>query len=407
MWPEMACEGECRIVWGGFSVGKRCRSAPELNNWWQITPSTHFTRKSAPQLPCSGKSALLLTFPLTFNIPFITPLLQWTRPIMNPSSAPTVIVVPTKIIRIRVRVIILIRPLIRVRKRNTISGFERERDHANSNNHPERGLGLNLDASGDDDDKDSEGGGGILPSASSTLQGLLRKLEGEEGRQVEALTQLCEMLSIGTEDSLSTFSVDSFVPVLVGLLNHESNPDIMLLAARALTHLCDVLPSSCAAVVHYNAVSCFCARLLTIEYMDLAEQQTQIWVCLKSSCPKKWINSACESRHPQDSLDKHMVDLEMNLQMVSEEIAASLEEQSASALLRVPRATLDVLRLRDDAISLRNSIAGILDKLKKAIGSSAESIAALAKVDTVKQRMEAAYETLQDVAGLTQWKSGF
>ncbi|OMO94890.1 Oligomeric Golgi complex component [Corchorus capsularis] len=118
--------------------------------------------------------------------------------------------------------------------------------------------------------------------------------------------------------------------------------------------------------------------------------------------PKKWINSACKNRHPQDSLDKHMVDLEMKLQMISEEIAASLEEQSASALLRVPRATRDVLRLRDDAVSLRNSVAGILDKLKKAEGSSAESIAALAEVDTVKQRMEAAYETLQDAAGLTQ-----
>lgn len=31
----------------------------------------------------------------------------------------------------------------------------------------------------------------------------------------------------------------------------------------------------------------------------------------------------------------------------------------------------------------------------QAEGSSAESIAALAKVDTVRQRMEAAYETLQ------------
>ncbi|PQQ14409.1 E3 ubiquitin-protein ligase UPL3 [Prunus yedoensis var. nudiflora] len=166
---------------------------------------------------------------------------------------------------------------------------------------------------GDEDDNDSEGGVGILhqnlTSASSALQGLLRKIgaglddllpssamgsassshqsgrlkkilsglraDGEEGKQVEALTQLCEMLSIGTEESLSTFSVDSFVPVLVSLLNHESNPDIMLLAARALTHLCDVLPSSCAAVVHYGAVSCFCARLLTIEYMDLAEQSLQ------------------------------------------------------------------------------------------------------------------------------------
>lgn len=184
----------------------------------------------------------------------------------------------------------------------------KERDNVNRDNN----LGLNIDggADDDDDDDDSEGGGvGILhqnlTSASSALQGLLRKLgaglddllpssamaassshqsgrlkkilsglraDGEEGKQVEALTQLCDMLSIGTEDSLSTFSVDSFVPVLVGLLNHESNPDIMLLAARALTHLCDVLPSSCAAVVHYGAVSCFVARLLTIEYMDLAEQ---------------------------------------------------------------------------------------------------------------------------------------
>ncbi|OWM79451.1 conserved oligomeric Golgi complex subunit 7 [Punica granatum] len=121
--------------------------------------------------------------------------------------------------------------------------------------------------------------------------------------------------------------------------------------------------------------------------------------------PKKWINSACHARHPEDSLDKHLVDMEMKLQMVSEEIAASLEEQSSAALLRVPRATRDVIRLRDDASSLRGSISGILQKLKKAEGSSAESIAALAKVDTVKQRMEAAYETLQDAAGLTQLSS--
>ncbi|XP_071716765.1 E3 ubiquitin-protein ligase UPL3-like isoform X2 [Rutidosis leptorrhynchoides] len=198
-------------------------------------------------------------------------------------------------------------------KEHVVRVRDRDRDR-------ESNLGVNIDGGGehehdhDEDDDDSEGGGvGILhqnlTSASSALQGLLRKLgaglddllpssamasassshqsgrlkkilsglraDGEEGKQVEALTQLCDMLSIGTEDSLSTFSVDSFVPVLVGLLNHESNPDIMLLAARALTHLCDVLPSSCAAVVHYGAVSCFVARLLTIEYMDLAEQSLQ------------------------------------------------------------------------------------------------------------------------------------
>ncbi|KAK4385128.1 Conserved oligomeric Golgi complex subunit [Sesamum angolense] len=121
--------------------------------------------------------------------------------------------------------------------------------------------------------------------------------------------------------------------------------------------------------------------------------------------PKKWINGAVQQRHPQDPVEKHLVDLEMKLQMVSEEIAASLEEQSSAALLRVPRASRDVLRLRDEALSLRSSVANILLFLKKAEGSSAESIATLAKVDTVKRRMEAAYETLQDAAGLTQLSS--
>lgn len=177
----------------------------------------------------------------------------------------------------------------------------------------ERSLGLNLESTGnggEGDDNDSEDGVGMLQqnltSASSALQGLLRKLgaglddllpssamaaasssqqsgrlkkillaleaDGEEGKQVEALTQLCEILSIGTEDSLSTFSVDSFVPVLVNMLTYMENADIMLLAARAITHLCDVLPSSCTSVVHYGAVDSLVNKLLTIEYMDLAEQ---------------------------------------------------------------------------------------------------------------------------------------
>ncbi|CAJ1972976.1 unnamed protein product, partial [Sphenostylis stenocarpa] len=196
---------------------------------------------------------------------------------------------------------------------NSDKGKEKEQDVRIRDVERERALALNMESEGvgDDDDNDSEGGlHQNLTSASSALQGLLRRLgaglddllpatamggsasssyqsgrlkkilaglraDGEEARQLEALSQLCDMLSIGTEESLSTFSVDSFVPVLVGLLNHESNPDVMLLAARALTHLCDVLPSSCAAVVHYGAVSIFCARLLTIEYMDLAEQSLQ------------------------------------------------------------------------------------------------------------------------------------
>jgi E3 ubiquitin-protein ligase TRIP12 len=151
-----------------------------------------------------------------------------------------------------------------------------------------------------------------LASASSALHGLLAKLgaglddllpgvgmnqgrlktllaglraEGEEARQLEALMSLCDLLAIATEESLATFSLDAFVPALVHLLNAEWQPDVMLLAARALTHLADVLPASCAAIVHYGAVPCFCARLLTIEYIDLAEQSLQVNLATHPSFP--------------------------------------------------------------------------------------------------------------------------
>eukprot|EP01018_Ginkgo_biloba_P024669 Gb_07121 [translate_table: standard] len=181
---------------------------------------------------------------------------------------------------------------------------EHEEKEIEKGKEKERGGGASNDDS-DEEANDGEGIHGLHQTANSALQGLLRKLgagmddilpppmpfaqqnsrlkrilsglraEGEVGSQVEALTQLCDMLSIATEDSLCSFSVDSFVPVLVALVNHENNADIMLLAARALTHLCDVLPQSCASVVHYGGVPSFCARLLTIEYMDLAEQSLQ------------------------------------------------------------------------------------------------------------------------------------
>ncbi|KAI5075080.1 hypothetical protein GOP47_0009156 [Adiantum capillus-veneris] len=118
--------------------------------------------------------------------------------------------------------------------------------------------------------------------------------------------------------------------------------------------------------------------------------------------PKAWVNEACRSRHPEDPIDNHLSDLETKLQLISENIASSLEEQSSSSLLKVPRASREIIRLRDDAASLRSTVSSILTKLKQAEGSCAESVAALARVDVVKQRMEAAYGTLQDAAGLAQ-----
>ena len=96
--------------------------------------------------------------------------------------------------------------------------------------------------------------------------------EAETSGQLAALTELCELLSFCTEDSVSNMLADQLTPVLVKLAKHENNPDIMLFAIRALTYLCDVFPRSSSFLVRHEAVPALCQRLMVIEYLDVAEQ---------------------------------------------------------------------------------------------------------------------------------------
>ncbi|WCJ34586.1 E3 ubiquitin-protein ligase UPL4 [Euphorbia peplus] len=109
------------------------------------------------------------------------------------------------------------------------------------------------------------------------LRGALTSLtEGTDpSAQLAALTELCEVLSFSTEDSLSSTMADSLAPVLVQFARHDSNPDIMLLAIRALTYLCDVFPRASTFLVKHDAVPVLCQRLMAIEYLDVAEQCLQ------------------------------------------------------------------------------------------------------------------------------------
>ena len=75
------------------------------------------------------------------------------------------------------------------------------------------------------------------------MNSLLTGLQSDdEAVQLQSLMELCDFLSIGTEENMSGFSVDSFAPALVNLLNMEHNPDMMLLACRALSYTMEALP---------------------------------------------------------------------------------------------------------------------------------------------------------------------
>lgn len=73
----------------------------------------------------------------------------------------------------------------------------------------------------------------------------------------------------------------------ISLLNAEHNSQLMLLAARNLTLLADVLPTISSSIVRHGAVPALCARLMTIEYIDLAEQSLQVRVHAATLCLSK------------------------------------------------------------------------------------------------------------------------
>lgn len=106
--------------------------------------------------------------------------------------------------------------------------------------------------------------------------------EVDLSQQLVMLTELCEVLSFCTEDSLSGDTPNLLSPILVKLARDETSADIMLLAIRAMTYLCDVYPKSSAYLVRHDAVPALCQRLLAIEYLDVAEQVMFLHLVIRS-----------------------------------------------------------------------------------------------------------------------------
>lgn len=110
------------------------------------------------------------------------------------------------------------------------------------------------------------------------VQQLLSDIQamGDEMRQLQGLIELCDYFNMSMEELLGGFPVDQFVPTLVELLNYEHNPDMMLLATRALSYMIESIPKSTKAIVRNDAVPIFCNRLMFIQYIDVAEQTLQV-----------------------------------------------------------------------------------------------------------------------------------
>ena len=71
------------------------------------------------------------------------------------------------------------------------------------------------------------------------------------------------------------FDTEEIPPELaleLGLVSGETaNPELMILACRCLSNLIEALPSSSLQIIHHDGVQVLVQKLLSIEYIDLAE----------------------------------------------------------------------------------------------------------------------------------------
>lgn len=107
--------------------------------------------------------------------------------------------------------------------------------------------------------------------AGTKAQQLILSMQNEEeGTQLQGVMEMCQLLVMGNEETLSGFPVKQVVPVLIKLLQMEHNFDMMNHACRALTYLMEALPRSSVVVI--DAVPVLLEKLQTIQCMDVAEQ---------------------------------------------------------------------------------------------------------------------------------------
>ena len=86
------------------------------------------------------------------------------------------------------------------------------------------------------------------------------------------MTELCDLLCMGTEETLHGFSTDQFLPPLINLINCEASPEIMLQACRGIAYILEAIPQASPDVVRHGSIAPLCSKLMAIQYIDVAEQ---------------------------------------------------------------------------------------------------------------------------------------
>ncbi|KAB2035165.1 hypothetical protein ES319_D04G133100v1 [Gossypium barbadense] len=215
----------------------------------------------------------------------------------------------------------------------------------------------------------------------NTILSNLNEGNGGSG-QLAALTELCEVLSFCNEDSLSSLMADSLSPVLVKLAKNESNANIMLLAIRGMTYLCDVYPRSSGFLVRHDAVPALCERLLAIEYVDVAEQCLQALEKISRDQPVACLQAGAIMA-ALNFIDFFSISVQRVALATVVNICKKLPLEGPAPFVEVVPKLCDLLQHEDQ--QLVESVATCLIKISERMCQSSELMEELCKHELINQ----------------------
>jgi len=127
-----------------------------------------------------------------------------------------------------------------------------------------------------------------ITSRSSQLISSLQ--QHDDSLKLTALSELCQLLVMGNEDTLVGFPIKQAVPLLLQCMRSESeNYDLMNHACRALTYMMESLPRSSSIIA--EGIGVFLEKLQVIQCMDVAEQSLTALEILSRRHSKQILNA--------------------------------------------------------------------------------------------------------------------
>ncbi|KAI8458868.1 armadillo-type protein [Phakopsora pachyrhizi] len=240
------------------------------------------------------------------------------------------------------------------------------------------------------------GPGGIMAGFTHQLKNILNSLKargpGTSTDWLVALQELAEILAVSNKDTLAGyFQTDSFARELVSILrgspeqnelededenevalvaaltdghgnasietpNPGGDVEQMLLALGCLANLMEALPGSAHTVVHHGAVPVLCAKLLEINFIDLAEQSLSTLEKVSEELPSSIVREGGLTALLQ-YLEFFFTDVQLTAVTTAANCCCSVSSENFETVHQVFPILRDVLSYSDQRVSKQAVLA--------------------------------------------------